>query len=603
MKPPATLVVRSAGRRRKPSASCTRSRAAGGGRCRVAVGLLVVGLAGCGGRPHETAPEAARPAAVPGAAGGAASALEPSQGGRHGMTETMRRQLLAGAVGVLARLDDFEESAAFAQVFDRLGQWRHASEGLAAGPGGAAKGLDEALWREVPGALRTVAAGVVEPAGFDAVEDVRFLRDQRWLADIAGHVVGEGVDDLTAAARLFRWTIESLAIVSDPPAVPTDAAPGSRWYLPGEILLSGRASGAQRAWVFLELLRHAGLDGVMLGTRPAPGEPARAWVPAVVVDGECHLFEPTYGLPIPGPEWQGIATARQAAEDPAILEQLDLPDRPYPVRSRDMRGLVVLVAASAQSHANRMRRLEADLTGASAMRITVDQEALAARALAGLPADRQENRPEGKDGSETTAASTPAAAIWSFPLETVHRRREAAGSVAAVLSEELAPFSIALVTQDGQSAAGGARRPLYAARVREFRNQLDGPDGAKAAYLMARPSKAQIREITALVDPAQAEAVGRTCQRMKDNATYWLGLVMAREQEFEAAVDYLDRMTLAGSANSIWADAARVAAARAYERLGQPERARNLLLGDESPQRYGSRLLAEKIATTPENPP
>jgi tetratricopeptide (TPR) repeat protein len=553
------------------------------------VGLLPVGLLvmlagmGCGRRPAEirqTPGDAAGDTAGARAAGSDGRSARPG----HGMNDQTRRQLLAGAVGVLGRLDDFEESAAVAQVFDRLNQWRHAIGNM------EPAGLQGSLWREVPGPLRRAAGAVIEPTGFDAVDDVHFLRDQRWLADIAGHVVGEGLDDLAAAKRLFRWTVESLALVADPPSVPSDEAPGRRWYLPGEILLLGRASAPQRAWVFLELLRHAGLDGVMLGTRSAPGQPARPWVPALVSGGECHLFEPTYGMPIPGPGWQGIATARQAAEDPQILGQLDLPERPYPVRSEDVRDLVVLVAASAQSFSARMRRLEADLTGAAGMRIGLDADGLAERAIACLPA---------ADGAEDELSIGGRGSIWSFPLETVRRRREFSSTVAPALAEDLAPFSVALVGEDLRGAAGGARRPLYAARVREFRNQLDGPDGAKAAYLLARPSKSRIREIVSMVDPSQADAVGRICLRMKEDATYWLGLLLAREGQFEAAVDYLDRMTLAASADSPWADAARVAAARGYAGLGRVERARELLMADESPQRFGSRLVADRLGDSP----
>lgn len=535
----------------------------------VLVVLLLVGI-GCSSEVDRRASARTNP--------NAASPLNAPVAGSQGMTETMRRQLLAGAIGVLSRLDDFEESAAFAQVFDRLNQWRHAtviSE---------ERGSPAALLEGVPEALRKTMDSVVQPAGFDAVDDVTFLRDQRWLADIAAQVIGEGADDLTAATRLFQWTIESLAIIADPPSVPSEESPGSRWYTPGEILLSGMASAPQRAWVFLELMRHAGLDGVMLGTRPGPGEPARPWVPALVSGGECYLFEPTYGIPIPGPDWQGIATARQAASNPDILRQLDVPERAYPVRSQDLQQLVVLVAASTQSFAERMRQLEGDLTGAASMRIAVDARGLAQRALAGLPTGQ----------GEADAPVVLPASIWTFPLETVRRRRESS-AVGQALARELAPFSIALVTDEARGAAGGARRPLYVARVREFRNQLDGPDGAKAAYLLARPSKTRIKEIVSMVDPAQQEAVDRVCLRMKENATYWLGLVMAREGQFEAAVDYLDRMTLSGSSNSSWADAARLAAARAYAGLGRIDRAKELLLQDESAQRFGSRISAERL--------
>lgn len=207
------------------------------------------------------------------------------------VSDEVREQLLDGAVAVLDRLEDYDEQSAFAQVFDRLNQWSHAT---------GAAGFEAGGWRvdplfaALPARLRE--GTTPESLGgrvFDATVDVSTLRDQRWLSDIATTARGDAVEDLDIAVNLFRWTVRSLALVSDPPLVPTDAAPGSRWFLPGEILLSGRASSAQRAWIFLELLRHAGLDGVMLATGQADRGGVRAWVPALVSGGEAWLFEPT----------------------------------------------------------------------------------------------------------------------------------------------------------------------------------------------------------------------------------------------------------------------------------------------------------------------
>jgi len=46
--------------------------------------------------------------------------------------------------------------------------------------------------------------------------------------------------------------------------------------------------------------------------------------------------------------------------------------------------------------------------------------------------------------------------------------------------------------RNGGGLSGGRRtiRPLYAGRLREFRGELEGPNGAKKAYLLSRPSNA-----------------------------------------------------------------------------------------------------------------
>ena len=82
---------------------------------------------------------------------------------------------------------------------------------------------------------------------------------------------------------------------------------------------------------------------------------------------------------------------------------------------------------------------------------------------------------------------------------------------------------------------------------------------------------------------------------MKEDATYWLGLLTLGEGEFEAAADYLGRMTLEASPDSRWTDAARVNLAAALVGLGRDAEAVACLDEDGSPQRFGSRLEARRL--------
>lgn len=537
---------------------------AAGAAVAIAVALAAaVSLPGCGARP---APVVAGPATDP--ARGAARPAAPAAS-----SSAARQKLLAGAVAVLDRFDDFDEARGAELVFDRLAQW---SRGTAA--------LTSDSWRPdplldtLPARLRAAAAEPLEAVGFAAAHDVTFLRDERWLADIARVARGDAVDDVAIAMNLFQWTVRSLALVSDPPLVPSETNPGNRWFLPGEILLAGRASAPQRAWIFLALLRHAGLTGVMLATSDAAGGDVRPWVPAVVSDGEAYLFEPAYGMPIAGPEGRGVATVSEAAREPAILEALSLPDRPYRVQAADMQRLSVLVAADAWTASRRMMALDADLRSAREMRIAVDASAAADAARSVLP-EATRGRPAG---------------VWEFPWETVARRRAAGDAVSAAAMRELAPLQIAFVPP-ADGGAGRPMRPLYAARLREFRGELDGPTGAKAAYLAARPGRDVIAATVRGLPPEQAEAARRLYGQMKEDAAYWLGVLTLGEGEYEAAVDYLRRMTLEAAPDSRWADAAQVNLARAYLGLGKTAEAVSALRADRSPQRFGSRLLADRL--------
>lgn len=524
-----------------------------------ALALIVGWLAGCGRPTAVVDPAAARPpASVP---------------------QAVRDTLLDGAITVLGHLDDYDEATAFAQVFDRLNQWSHA-EGQALR---AMQWTADPLVNTLDERLRPAAViRGLEATDFDAGGDLVALRDQRWLADVARVARGDAVDDLAIAENLFRWIVRSLAIVTDPPMVPSETTPGSRWFSAGEILLAGRGSAAQRAWLFLELLRQAGLDGVMLATGGDSAASARPWIPALISGGEAYLFEPTYGMAVPGPNGTGVATARQAAADPTILSRLSFPDRPYPVQAADLRAPWILVAADPVALSKRMRRLESQLAGSSTMSLSVEPSALASRAVEAIP-----------------GAVTDRCGLWSFPWETASRRPLATTQKA--LAAELAVMAIAMERRSAEDSLrrGRVMRPLYAARVREFRGDVDGPDGAKAAYLAARPTAATMRAATAGLPAAEAEARQRLYEQMKEDATYWLGILTLAEGDDEAAVDYLERMMLGAAPDSRWTDAARVNLAQALLGLGRTADAVAALRSDASPQRFGSRILAARLAETP----
>ena len=181
------------------------------------------------------------------------------------ISEEVRGKLLEGAITILDRLEDYDEKLATEQVFDRLNQWIHADPvGDAIASSDWTKDhLSELLPEEYSKLCsdKELASSVFDPA-FDIIS----IRDQRWLADIAKTAKGESLEDIDIAVALFGWTIQHLAIGSDPPLLATARSKGVRWFERGEILLSGRGSAAQRSWIFLELLRQAGLKGVMLGT-------------------------------------------------------------------------------------------------------------------------------------------------------------------------------------------------------------------------------------------------------------------------------------------------------------------------------------------------
>ena len=528
------------------------------GHCSVV--LMVLVASGCGKSPVEQV--------------GVEVALVPQ------ISEEVRGKLLEGAITILDRLEDYDEKLAIEQVFDRLNQWIHADPvGDAIASSDWTKDhLSELLPEEYSKLCsdKELASSVFDPA-FDIIS----IRDQRWLADIAKTAKGESLEDIDIAVALFGWTIQHLAIGSDPPLLATARSKGVRWFERGEILLSGRGSAAQRSWIFLELLRQAGLKGVMLGTVDRDGS-IRPWIPAVLIGGEAYLFEPTYGMPVPSRRGSGVATVREAASDATVLSQLDDASRRYPVAANDMKSLVVLVVADPQSLSRRMKLLEQNLFGGSAVRLAVNATALGTLAVEALP--------EGN-------AETPVA-LWSFPFEVRRRRLSKDRAVMTAVGNELRVMNIVMENKKsvrGLSSGRQTIRPLYVGRLREFRGELNGPEGAKKAYLIARPSDSAVAELIMMYPEAQREIIRRIFEQMKEDATYWLGLATLCEGDYEIAVDYLERMTLLALPDGRWASAARVNLAEAKIQTGNNGEAMKLLLGDRSPQRFGSRFRARQL--------
>jgi len=528
------------------------------GHCLVA--FLAILASGCGRSPVEQI--------------GAEVTLVPQ------ISEEVRGKLLEGAITILDRLETYDEDLAVNQVFDRLNQWIHADP-----VGDAIASSDwkpDGLLQVLPEDYKELCTDEkLASSVFDPADDIVAIRDQRWLADIAKTAKGDSLDDIDVAIALFRWTIRSLAIQSDPPLSAATSSKGVRWFERGEILLSGRGSAAQRSWIFLELLRQAGLKGVMLGTVGRDGS-YLPWLPAVLVGGEAYLFEPTYGIPVPSRAGLGVATVREAASDARVLSQLDDTTRRYPVASDDMKSLVVLVLADPQSLSRRMKLLEQNLFGGSAVRLTVNATALGSLAAEALP----------KRKTETQVA------LWSFPFEVRRRRLVKDEAVMKALSDELRVMDVVVEEKRivrGLSSGRKTTRPLYAGRLREFRGELKGPEGAKKAYLLARPSDAAVAELTMRYPETQRETVRRIYEQMKEDATYWLGLVTLSEGDYEIAADYLERMTLLALPDGRWASAARINLAEAKVQSGNIEGAIKLLRGDRSAQRFGSRFRAEQL--------
>jgi tetratricopeptide (TPR) repeat protein len=449
-------------------------------------------------------------------------------------------ELLHHAIDALYRLEEFGEGGEMLhRTVDRLDQWVKEQKPIA-------DWKPDPMIATLPDSLMKLPE--VENLGkleFDRSDGV-FFQEVVWLRDASNWARGEDVEDVARAKGLFDWTVRNVQLEWDRggPAGPRIL------QTPWETLLLGRGTALERAWVFILLARQQGLDAALLAIPDrgaSSGQGLKPWVVGVLSEGQLYLFDPELGMPIPGPDGVRLnedgqldiqpATLSQVAADDALLRNLDLDaGHPYPVEAKQLQdGVVVLLEASPPYLQQRMRMVEARLTGAEKMVLTTDPSS---------QADRFKQ-------SEHVAD----ARLWTMPYAVVAQRSSAAPQVLRWQLVELMPFRV------GQSPA------LWKGRILHLKGELDGEVNATMYYQLARPSD---RELAAAeIEPALRGVYARA----KQNASYWLGLIAYDQNNYRSAIDYLANRTLDASENSPWARGAHYNLGRVYEADRQYDKA------------------------------
>jgi hypothetical protein len=395
------------------------------------------------------------------------------------------------------------------QVVDRLNQWIRAQPPLAD-------------WKPDPllAALPKPLADLPLVKDLDQSELGRFdgyaLQEAVLMRDASLWARGNAQDDLERAKSLFDWTVRNIQMQPKT----ADWIPQFPW----ETLLFGRGTTEDRAWVFILLAQQQGIDAALLALPPAAASPSqgnnaspsqgnkekknegsgkdtaatstparasateqgkggpteekvqapapRLWCAGVLIEGNVYLFDPSLGLPIPGPH--GVtrgstgelliqpATLAQAAADDGLLRRLDAdPAHPYPVKASDLQHVSVLLAASPTCLARRMRLVESHLAGVNKMVLTVAPSAQA---------------------EHWKAAKLPGAQLWLQPFETIEVRSHLDAKALQACLLAMLPFY------------GDRSAPLLKGRMLHLKGKLVGADGAIHYYLTARPSNQDLRE-------------------------------------------------------------------------------------------------------------
>jgi len=426
-------------------------------------------------------------------------------------------QLFTSAVDMLSRTDEFDEGstdAAVAQMVRRLNE-----------------SLD---------VLQSGAAG--EPL---TEEDGKVLRETIWLRDCARYAVGPETDAVRRGERLFDWVVRNIQQI--PEGASAEEAPP---LLPWHVLLFGRGTPLDQAWLFQLLARQQRLDVVLLAYPDSKSEISPRWWCAALLDGgRLYLFDFRLGLPIAGPAGaggRGIATLDEAAANDKLLRVFDLPEKPYPVKAGEIAKMVALCETSSAYTAPRMARLESQLTGADRMQLTVDAAKLRERV--------------GK------CAGIAEARAW--PMRDLRFEATREPKTFEALKRRIMPFRVPdkSMLMEGHYVSP----PLWKARVRhvsgKYVDTYTQTTTLNGLYQLARPPDRDMEQRN--VGPDTWEGL----MRMKQNATYWLGLTAYDLKNYEAATMYFD-LVLKDGVNGGWTAGARYNLGRTYEALGNRDKA------------------------------
>jgi hypothetical protein len=407
----------------------------------------------------------------------------------------------------------------------------------------------------------------------------RLLQEAVWHRDIARWARGDNYNNVDRATALFDWTVQNVQLSADDAGAP---------HRPWQVLLYGRGTAAQRAWVFALLCRQLGLEVVMLGIPSAPSEgsdgstasmTAQFWLAALVDGGQLYLFDTRLGLPIPGPNRQGIATLAQVQADDSLVRQLDLPDSPYPVTADTIESVEAWIVADPFELTRRARLVESQLTGDDGVALTVDASALAEQ-IKSLP-------------------QIAGVELWDLPFRTLRNQLtlENTSRNPARLREVLAfePFAV--------------RPVLWKARSRHFqgRRQIVGDeksaDTDEAIDDHREAAQLYTDKTVRPTDRAIARTASSDRQRVdtsaKLDATYWVGLLRLADGMYDVSESWLKRPEL-HAAGSRWVFGARYNLARTHEALGKIDEAIALLQADTSPQQHGNKLRAQWLKSQSE---
>ena len=379
---------------------------------------------------------------------------------------------------------------------------------------------------------------------------------------------------------------------------------------PFEIMVFGKGTAEDQAWVFAELLRQMQLDTVIVRPSvPDATEDGGTWFAGVLIDGNVYLFDFGIGLPVPAPDEdrqtlfvQTPATLEQAASEPTVLAALSIPGgAAYPVDAAALTEPRIELIGNSNVWSPRMKRLQTALAGEDAAVI---------------------HDPFWADGSNSGARARLVDAahgrwdaadigIWSYPETQLAAFAELDEQRPHDLHVWLkSPFPIIGIDQANQPTYGLPQNDLIKTRIDHILGNFasaiaryTGLRGLERALITGEdPRTGQTLVIPEAIRTELQQRVPPTYRRLHrlaaEDAHYWLGLAQYQHGQYAGAAgtwgSYLE-----GQGAGSWAAAASELRAVCLARDGRVDEAvaalRELLESKpDHPGRHGIELLIHR---------
>ena len=364
----------------------------------------------------------------------------------------------------------------------------------------------------------------------------------------AKYVAARRNDELGRVQEVFQFVVRNIALRGD-----DDLELPLTTYL---LLLTGRGSPEDRAWICASILKQLRIDCVIV--RPAAeSKPAdEAWLLGVILNDRVYLFDPRLGIAIPSSVDAAAtdlppATLGEIASHPEWLQSLAArADQPYVIEADSLKEPQVLPIVEANYWSRRLSRLEQVLPTEDAC------------VLFDPPVDDL-GRPGMVKRLQAACPTVKADGLkpWPYPERQHAASRKASQTLVQQITQMLigfnAPITVNVDPQTKQPLNPVPERKMLKIRTDQLLGKFED---ATQRYLLIRRLELPEVEANHIPEIAQLHRLAA------EDAIYWSGVSKFEAEEYDAAVEqlagYLKRFDRKGR----WAFAARSLVAESHAR-------------------------------------